>query len=57
MAIGKNLFQVGRDQAFLNQGATPHGVFDFIADEGAVVALGECMLMHPEGRVRWFVDR
>ena len=48
MTVLKNPFEIGRDEKFLHESAAEHGVFDFIADDGAVVLLDKRMFVHPE---------
>jgi hypothetical protein len=48
MAVLKNPFEIGRNEKFLHEPAAGHGIFDFVANKGAIVLLGKSVFVHPE---------
>ena len=48
MAVLKNPFEIGRNENFLHEPAAGHGIFDFVANKGAIVLLGKSVFVHPE---------
>ncbi len=52
-AVLKNLFQVRRDEKFVNKRAAGHGIFDAIADNRTVFVWRKVVFVHPK-RIRSF---
>src|SRR4030095_3792595 len=48
MAVLKNPFEIGRNEKFLHEPTAGHGIFDFVANKGAIVLLGKSVFVHTE---------